>query len=546
MLGQTTPVLNPLQPIRILVVEDEMIIARDIQGCLENLGYVVSAVVPSGLEAIETAAASRPDLVLMDIRLKGTMDGIQAAEQIWKRFQIPIIYSTGYSDPKTLQRAKETGPFGYVLKPVEERELFVAIETALHRYRLEQDLQQREQWLTTILRGIGDGVIVTDEWGYVKFLNPIAEAITGWWHADAYDQLITEVFQLLHEETRQPLSNPILQALQRGVPVYPTDTALLQSRKGQEIPISDSAAPLRDDRGAITGAVLVFRDVTQRRLAAEHPQIVARAQEMEVQMAELQRLSQMKDDFLSTVSHELRTPLTSIILAINMLEVSLKIRAQSNLADVLLPDRVNHYLGILREQSRRELDLVNDLLDFQRLSANAYPLDWAEIPLATWLPSRMEDFRERAEVAQLQLQVDLPSDLPILISDAAGLNRIMAELLNNACKYTPPGGKITVAIAQGADAAAPGLAQCPAIQITVTNTGIEIPDTELPRVFDQFYRVPCHDRWREGGTGLGLALVKKMVEHLGGSIRVTSGAGATCFTVELPLRPDPALYQHSN
>ncbi len=123
---------------KILVVEDEIIIARDVQRSLENLGYVVPAIVSSGEEAIRKADETRPDLVLMGIMLKGEMNGVRAAEQIRARFDIPVVYLTAYADEKTLQCAKVTKPFGYVLKPFEERELLAAIEMALHKHEVER------------------------------------------------------------------------------------------------------------------------------------------------------------------------------------------------------------------------------------------------------------------------------------------------------------------------------------------------------------------------------------------------------------------------
>ncbi|MEB3335882.1 MAG: ATP-binding protein [Leptolyngbyaceae bacterium] len=251
--------------IQVLVVEDERVVARDLQDCLTSLGYSVPAIASSGAEAIERASQLRPDLVLMDIRLQGEMDGIQAAERIWNHLHIPIIYSTGYSDPHTLNRAKTTAPFGYILKPVEERELYVAIETALQRFQLETALQQREQWLTRILSQMGDGIIVVDTQGSVKFLNLTAEALTGWRQEDALGRPVSDIFQLVHEPTTL-LPNSAVEALRTGTRVYLTDKTVLVSKTGTPIPISDSAVPFRDDTGVINGVMLVFREVAEQRL----------------------------------------------------------------------------------------------------------------------------------------------------------------------------------------------------------------------------------------------------------------------------------------
>jgi PAS domain S-box-containing protein len=517
---------------QILIVEDERVIARDIRACLENLGYSISAIASSAAEAIEKAAEMHPDLVLMDIRLKGEVDGIQAAQQIWNRFQIPFIYATGYSDKPTLERARATAPFGYILKPIEERELFVAIETALQRFRLEIELKQREQWLTTILRGIGDGVIVVDTQMRVKFLNVVAEVVLGCQQATVYDQPLSNIFQIIHEQTLEPIVNPAQSALEVSNIVFLSEQTALTIAAGT-IPIVGSAAPLRDDQGTLTGVVLVFRDITEKRLAEEQKAALLRTQQLQEQMLELQRLNHLKDDFLNTVSHELRTPLANIKMAIRMLEITFHSQqsANSNAANPntsLSPRDPSRYLEILRDQCDRELQLINDLLDFQRLNADAYTLDVETINLTDWITEVTDGFQGRLQHQQLQLQVNLGSDMPTLISDSISLNRVLAELLSNACKYTPPGGRITIS-AQTLSAEW--------VQLQLCNSGIEIAPDELIHIFEPFYRVPGSDRWNQGGTGLGLSLVRKLMDVLGGTIEAESRAGQTCFTLTIPVQP---------
>lgn len=524
----------PSHTTRILVVEDETIVATDVQECLEHLGYAVPAIAASGEEAITKANELRPDLVLMDIRLRGEIDGIQAAEQIWDVLKIPIVYATGYSDRHTLSRTTGTAAFGYVLKPLEERELHVAIETALQRFRLDTELKQREEWLATILNSIGDGVIVADTQGRVKFLNPAAEGLTGWPQQDAIGQRVTDVLHIVNEQTGARVPSPINQALDTGSIVYLANHTLLISRTGTVLPIADSVAPFRDEQGTVTGVVLVFRDITEHQYAEERHSAVQRAEQLEHQMTELQRLSELKDDFLSTVSHELRTPLTNIKMAAHMLELVLDqqglLRSETN-AEF---SRTIRYLEILRDQCNQELSLVNDLLDMQKLNANAYTLEPTAIQVQYWLPRLAENYDLRTHSANQQLNLDLPIDLPPLTSDLASLTRIFSELLENACKYTPSGERITIAAHPPVASSTSGVA---ALQIRVTNTGITISPDEIPRIFDQFYRIPQPDRWRQSGTGLGLALVKKLVNYLGGSIQVKSEVNSTSFIVELPLVP---------
>ncbi len=242
---------------------------------------------------------------------------------------------------------------------------------------------------------------------------------------------------------------------------------------------------------------------------------------VQVQVEELVKLNQLKDDFLSTVSHELRTPMVNIKMAIFMLTVAFS--QDSSLAQ---QSRVHRYLQILQDESVREINLINDLLDLQRLETGKQTLMLEPIHLHSFLLQEIEPFQEQFRNRQQTLRLNIPSTLPHLHCDLSSLKRILAELLNNACKYTPPGEQITVTAV-----ATPEL-----IQLKVINSGTEIPNCELPRIFNKFYRIPSPDPWKQGGTGLGLALVQKLIENLGVTIKVESGSNQTCFTVELPLK----------
>ena len=245
---------------RLLIVEDEGIVALNIQNRLQGLGYSVVATVSSGEEAIQVAGETRPDLILMDIKLDGNVDGIEAAAEIHRLFHLPVVYLTAYTNDETLNRAKLTEPYGYILKPFEARDLCTTIEVALYKYQMEQQLREREQWLATTLKSIGDGVITTDTEGLVTFMNPVAEALTRWRLEEVIGNDLTRVFQTINEKTRAVVENPVLLALQQGITVGLENNTLLVTKDGAEIPIDDSAAPIKDEVGKILGAVLVFHD----------------------------------------------------------------------------------------------------------------------------------------------------------------------------------------------------------------------------------------------------------------------------------------------
>jgi len=253
---------------QILIVEDNNIVAIELRDRLQGLGYTIAALTSSGEEAIEKAAERRPDLVLMDIRLKGDLNGMEAAEEIRARFDIPVVYLTACTDENTLQRAKITEPYGYILKPFEERGLHSTIEIALYKHKIERKLKESERWLATTLKSIGDAVIATDTKGYVRFMNPVAEALTGWKQEDALGKDFAEVFNIVDEETRALTESPIMKALREGVIASLEDHTLI-AKDGREMAVDNNAAPIRDDKGNVAGAVLVFRDITEHKRAEE-------------------------------------------------------------------------------------------------------------------------------------------------------------------------------------------------------------------------------------------------------------------------------------
>ena len=243
-------------------------------------------------------------------------------------------------------------------------------------------------------------------------------------------------------------------------------------------------------------------------------QVQERTAQLQQKMQELERLNSLKDDFLSTVSHELRTPMSNIKMAIHMLN------------QFPLDARQKRYLGILDAECLRETELINDLLDLQRLEAGMNPPVCEPLQIQDWLPGVLEPFQSRIREREQILQVYWDPKIPTFYSDRVSLERIIAELLNNSCKYTPQGGEVNLKVELLNHA-------LPKVRFQVTNEA-EIPASELPRIFDKFYRVPNADPWKQGGTGLGLALVKKLVEQLQGHITVESRHHLTIFTVDLP------------
>jgi PAS domain S-box-containing protein len=251
----------------ILVVEDDKIIAMELRARLQRWGFVVPSTAATGEEAIAATRTHQPDLILMDIWLQGPMDGIQAAEEIHRGLDTPIIYVTANADESTLERAKLTEPYGYVLKPFEELELRTTIEIALYKHSIEAKLKENEQWLSTTLTSIGDAVIATDEKGVVTFINPVALELMKVGREDVLGKGLGESLRIVDEATRRATTNPAITALEKGIVHRPSSQILLIARDGEEVPIYYNVAPIRDAKGNHHGVVLVFRDIIERRRA---------------------------------------------------------------------------------------------------------------------------------------------------------------------------------------------------------------------------------------------------------------------------------------
>ncbi len=239
----------------------------------------------------------------------------------------------------------------------------------------------------------------------------------------------------------------------------------------------------------------------------------------QIQVQELEKLNLVKDDFLKTISHELRTPMSSIRLAISTLENLLEVELGGHPSP-----KIDKVMEIFHASYKKQNQLVDDLLTLCYVDVASKPDVWQSIDLKTWIPQIVKTFSLGAKQKQ-QLQLDLAEGLPLLRTDSKMLRRVVNELLNNAYKYTPSGGKITISTNQTPTH----------LLIKTINTGIEIPVEEQERIFDKFYRIPNHDPWQHGGTGIGLALVKKLVELLEGEITVSSQKQVTIFTLAFEI-----------
>jgi two-component system, cell cycle sensor histidine kinase and response regulator CckA len=483
---------------RILVVEDERIVARDLEVHLTRLGYTVVGLAGTGEEAIALAADRAPDVVLMDIRLAGAMDGIGAADLIRERVDVPVVYLTAYADDETLQRARVTEPFGYVLKPFEERELHSVIQMALYKHASDAKLRASERRYAVTLSSIGDAVIATDARGAVTFMNPIAEALTGWLLEQARGLPLEDVFVIVNEHSRERVESPAVRVLADGTTVGLANHTVLISRSGGETPIDDCAAPMRDDRGALVGVVLVFHDISERRRLEEE---VRQSQKMEA----LGRLA-------AGVAHDFNNLLTAIL----------------GYGDVMLrllrpEDELHEYASEIKGAAERAALLTAQLLAFSRKQLTA--------PTIVDLNRLLEEsgnMLRRLVGEDVELSMKPSSRRAFVCADPGQLGQVILNLAVNARDAMPSGGTLEIATHDDGDR----------VLLTVTDSGHGMDARTKARVFEPFFTT----KQLGHGTGLGLSTVYGIVTHAGGSIDVESeqGKGAS-FRVRLPRSEPPSL-----
>ena len=367
------------------------------------------------------------------------------------------------------------------------------------RQRASEVLRAERERFRTTLTSIGDAVVVTDAQGRVTLLNPVAEGLTEW-NADAIGRPVETVFRIVNEETRAPVENPVDKVLREGAVVGLANHTVLIGRDGRERPIDDSGAPIRDGRGRVVGVVLVFRDITERRASEQR----------------LHENDRRKDEFLAMLAHELRNPLAPIRNAAH----TLTLLGQPD-------ERLRWVSGVIERQVGLLTRLVDDLLDVSRITSGKITLQHERVPVAAAVIAQaVETARPAAESRRETLEVDVADDVGVVEGDSARLVQAVGNLLDNAIKYSEEGGRVRLtARAEGQE-----------VVIAVRDEGVGIDAELLPHVFDLFIQADRSLERRQGGLGIGLTLVRRLVEMHGGRVAVASeGAGrGSEFTIRLP------------
>jgi PAS domain S-box-containing protein len=367
--------------------------------------------------------------------------------------------------------------------------------------------------LRVTLASIGDAVIATDEQGRVTRLNTVAEALTGWTEADAVGKRLEEVFVIINEQTRRPAENPIGKVLRERVIVGLANHTVLIAKDGREIPVDDSAAPIKSAEGHVTGAVMVFRDVSERRRVERERTVLAEAERLARTDAE--HANSLKDQFLAMVSHELRTPLNAVLGWADILQRGDIDRTKRERA-----------LSAIYTNAARQVQLIDELLDVSRIISGKLRLERAAIDLAEIVRTAVEVVQPSADRKRIDLALETDPSLRTFYADPGRLQQIVVNLLSNAIKFTPDGGGVHMRVRR-VDSL---------VEISVTDTGQGIPSDFLPLVFEPFRQADGSLTRRHGGLGLGLSIVKHLVEAHGGTVCAESAGesqGST-FIVRLP------------
>ncbi|MGG6296307.1 response regulator [Leptolyngbya sp. AN02str] len=589
-----TTVMSATSEIKILVVDDTPDNLRLLAKILEAQNYTVFKSL-NGKMALQAAHRNPPDLILLDINMPN-LNGYQVCQQLKASevtANIPVIFISAMNQASDKVRAFELGGQDYITKPFQEAEVLARVKNQIlihqQKRQLQQEIETRQQaeakiWrlnadlerqvhkrtlelqqslsFEVALKSISDQV--RDSLDQHKILQASVETLAK---ALEVDCCHAALYRATHSTPmmRYQWVRPGAQFMS-GQVLHPSDFPGLYDQLQQRMaftfcqpqldaavhPSAILACPIFDDQVdeiGILGELWLFRDIhssfgamemnlvqqvaNQCAIALRQARLYEAAQ---AQVQELQRLNQLKDDFLNTISHELRTPIASMKMVLNLLTTL--IQEPQDLAEPasvasIRDIKIVQYLQVLEEECDRELALVEDILSLQHIEAGIYTVQPTPLYLQDFIPHLIEPFEARAQNQQQKLEISIAPNLPSLNLDPKSITRIMTELLTNACKYTPANETISVSVMMSHMKISTHLVDC--VQFVVTNTGTEIKAKELTCIFDKFYRIPSNDPWKHGGTGLGLALVKKLVEQMNGQISVESTAALTMFTIQIPV-----------
>jgi PAS domain S-box-containing protein len=493
------------QPL-ILIVEDEAIVAMDLRLHLQDLGYAVSGLAATGEEAVAMAARTRPSLVLMDISLGAGMDGIEAAHHM-QGMGLPVVYLTAFADEATLTRAKESGPYGYLLKPFDERTLHSTIEMALYRHRMELELKASESRMRAIIEHALDLVVILDQSGRVTYSSPAAARILGYRPGE---RIGTSAADMAH-----PDDLPIFTSVFRDLIQSPGASRTLEIRilhKDGSPRLMEAVAHNALDVQGVHGIVVNARDITEKR------QVELDRQIMEAKVQQAQKLESL-GVLAGGIAHDFNNMLMGIMG-----------HAGLALMDLQADSPLRRRLHQIELAATRAAELTNQLLAYS--GRGKFLVEPLSLPR---LVDEMESLLETVISKKAVLEHHYAPDLPLIDGDATQIRQVIMNLITNASDALGERtGKITISVgAMPTGPLTPCLAGTPpegeSVFLEVKDTGSGMAQETLGRIFDPFFTT------KFTGRGLGLAAVLGIVHGHHGAIQVLSEPGlGTTFRLLFP------------
>ncbi len=476
---------------KLLLIEDNPGDARLIREMLSeargNFAIEVAETLGAGLD---TLASRDIDVVLLDMGLPDSR-GLETLTRLQTQFpKQAVVMMTGSDDEALGLKAVQLGAQDYLVKgQVNSWLLRRALTYAIERQKAEEALRNSEQRWATTLASIGDAVITTDVAGRITFMNAAAEALTGWTLDEAAQKPLKHVFHIINEQTRREAEDPVSKVLRTGMVAGLANHTVVVRKDGSEVPIDDSASPIRGSDDEAFGVVLIFRDIRERR-----------------------KSEQLKEEFIGMVSHEIRTPLTVIMGGI---AVAMGDRIAREDASSML----NEAMGAAESLSQ----IVTNLVELSRYQSNRLALHCEAVDVASVV--RLLAQNDKNIMGGRRLVMDNTEEIPLVQADKTRVELILRNLLSNAVKYSAGGTEIRVSLQRQ-----PG-----EVLIRVSDQGIGISAEQQANLFRPFERLE-NTAMPTKGLGLGLLVCKRLVEAHGGKIWVKSepGHGST-FTFTLPL-----------
>jgi CheY-like chemotaxis protein/signal transduction histidine kinase len=490
---------------RIMLVEDERIVALNLKRKLEAMGYQISASVISGEKVLEMLPTNSPDIILMDINIHGAFDGIETAARIPKDLRIPVIYLTAYSGDETLERARATKPYGYLVKPYSDRELHATIQMALERHQFECAVEKSEERLRLAMEAAEIGIWeldVTSGSLRSEGLTIPLQRLGGEVYIGTWEEFIASVY-----EPDRSVVNTVL------------DWTLVSDRLCQVEYRCEQAEGMDARWYRLIGKAFGPPNILRQLIGvvqdvSEHK----RNEHLLRDKLAAETANEFKSEFLASMSHEIRTPLNGVIGMVDLLQCTDLNNVQAS------------YAKLIQVSGKTLLAVVNDILDFSKAEAGKMRLVNQPFDLCEMLDESVSPFRAIAGQAVEFVASIAPGTRTGLIGDSIRLQQVITNLLSNAFKFTQNG---TILLRVAEESSVGGQVR---LKIVVSDTGIGIPADQIQRLFQPFSQVENEDR-RAQGTGLGLVICQRLVHLMQGEIHVDSESGkGTNFTCTVLLQ----------